>query len=432
MKKIILLTILCFSILIIWLLNSDVLLKEIGGNFKGGPHNLDSKISPAARQLIDQAFEDIPINELRDHHVHMIGTSINPRLLTWAHPIEYIKTKVYLSASKVDNFKNAKKQYIQRLVELIRSIPNHGKYYILAFDHYYHKDGTLDLHKSAFYTSNQYVFELSQEYPDIFIPVMSVHPYRKDALTEVQKWADKGVRWIKWLPNAQGMDASDPQNDRYYQLMKKHNLILLTHVGKEQAIDANEGQALGNPLLFKRPLDMGITIVMAHCGSLGENKDFENNNITTPSFELFMRMMKNPKYDGLLYGDISAITQFNRLPSPLLTLLKHKEIHHRLINGSDYPLPGINMIIQTKSLVKYGFITEQERLALNEIYHYNPLLFDYVLKRTIKHPETNEQFNASVFKNTINPVLKNVIDDYNNNLIPLLSEIRRPPIAEDM
>jgi hypothetical protein len=34
---------------------------------------------------------------------------------------------------------------------------------------------------------------------------------------------------------------------------------------------------------------------------------------------------------------------------------------------------------------------------LNEIYHYNPLLFDFVLKRTLKLPGTNKRLPPSVF-----------------------------------
>jgi hypothetical protein len=35
---------------------------------------------------------------------------------------------------------------------------------------------------------------------------------------------------------------------------------------------------------------------------------------------------------------------------------------------------------------------------LNEIYHCNPLLFDYVLKRTIRAPGTRERLSADVFQ----------------------------------
>ncbi|MEE8124620.1 MAG: hypothetical protein V3T42_02280, partial [Nitrospirales bacterium] len=65
--------------------------------------------------------------------------------------------------------------------------------------------------------------------------------------------------------------------------------------------------------------------------------------------------------------------------------------------GSDYPLPAINIVIQTRTLESSGYITAQEREALNEIYDYNPLLFDFVLKRTVRHTETGLKFPTSVF-----------------------------------
>ena len=67
------------------------------------------------------------------------------------------------------------------------------------------------------------------------------------------------------------------------------------------------------------------------------------------------------------------------------------------MNGSDYPLPAINIVIQTRALVRHGLLTAAEREALNEIYEYNPLVFDYVVKRTIRSPEGGVRFPASVF-----------------------------------
>jgi len=56
-------------------------------------------------------------------------------------------------------------------------------------------------------------------------------------------------------------------------------------------------------------------------------------------------------------------------------------------------------------LASDGFITKEERSALNEIYDYNPLLFDFALKRTIRHPETKQKLAPSVFME--NPGLEN-------------------------
>jgi len=79
-------------------------------------------------------------------------------------------------------------------------------------------------------------------------------------------------------------------------------------------------------------------------------------------------------------------------------VLKRKDFHHRLVNGSDYPLPAINIVIRTGALQSAGFISAEERISLNEIYDYNPLLFDFVLKRTVHLPGSkNTKLSASIF-----------------------------------
>ena len=136
---------------------------------------------------------------------------------------------------------------------------------------------------------------------------------------------------------------------------------------------------------------------MAHAASLGSNEDLDHPGTSALNFDLFLRLMDEPRYRGRLFGEISAMTQENRLPGPLLGLLARTDLHPRLVNGSDYPLPAINVVIQTSSLVRHGMITEKERTGLNEIYDYNPLTFDYVLKRTLRHPETGARFATSIF-----------------------------------
>ena len=54
-------------------------------------------------------------------------------------------------------------------------------------------------------------------------------------------------------------------------------------------------------------------------------------------------------------------------------------------------------MIRTGKLEKLGYITAEERERLNEIYDYNPLLFDFVLKRTVRAPGTELRFPPSVF-----------------------------------
>ena len=58
---------------------------------------------------------------------------------------------------------------------------------------------------------------------------------------------------------------------------------------------------------------------------------------------------------------------------------------------------AVNILIRTRPLVKQGYLTGSEGKCLKEIYDYNPLLFDFVLKRSLKHPRTGKRLPATVF-----------------------------------
>lgn len=386
-------------------LSCSYLFDKLGGNFSGPPRELNANIGPKAKELIAASFQDIPPEKRIDFHTHILGTGsgntgtfLNDEMLSLWHPKKFIRFSVFKSAAGIDNLDMGDAQYLTRLTDLIRHIPQRGKYMALAFDKHYRRDGTVDLGYTEFYIPNAYVFDLSSKYPGTFQPVISVHPYRKDALRELEYWAGKGVRFIKWLPNAMGIDPSDGKIDPYYRAMKKLGMILITHTGGESAVEAEDFQKFGNPLLFRRPLDMGVRVVMAHCASTGANPDLDSpGRGEVSNFQLFLRMMGEAKYEGLLFGEISALTQYNRFRGKLDVLLEKEELHHRLVNGSDYPLPAVNIVIRTGELQEEGYITGEEKEALDQIYRYNPLLFDFVLKRTVRHPTSGKKFPPSVF-----------------------------------
>jgi len=179
--------------------------------------------------------------------------------------------------------------------------------------------------------------------------------------------------------------------------MKKYDMTLLSHAGHEQAVHAEELQAFGNPLHLRVPLDMGVKVILAHCGTLGENIDLDNpENGEVSNYLLFLRLMNEDKYKPLLRSDISAISQYNRYQEGFQVLDESEEIKSRLVYGSDYPLPGINFLTRTSSIQKDGFITSMEEEVLNEIYESNPLLFDVVLKKLVRSKSGNK-FNREVF-----------------------------------
>ncbi|HKN83310.1 MAG TPA: hypothetical protein VJW17_07735 [Pyrinomonadaceae bacterium] len=381
------------------------LIHAIGGAFSQRPDDLDRKLSSKSSDLVKRAFDDIDPQRLVDHHVHVAGLGVdgtnafvNRKMRTWRHPFHRLKFKVYMSSAGVVDEERADAQLVERLASLVSSIHNHGKHRLLAFDKNYRKDGTVNLDKTEFYVPNEYVFALAERYPDLFMPNLSVNPYRPDAINELEKWARRGARIVKWLPNAMGIDPSDPQCDPFYQKMKELGSILLSHGGEEKAVEAQEDQKLGNALLLRRALDHGVKVIVAHCAGLGSNEDLDSKDRKmVDNFDLFLRLMDDKKYEGLLFGEISAMTQFNRIGKPLHTILARADLHERLVNGSDYPLPAVNVLIRTRPLVKQGYITPPEGECLREIYDYNPLLFDFVLKRTLKLPGTSKTLPASIF-----------------------------------
>ena len=49
------------------------------------------------------------------------------------------------------------------------------------------------------YVPNEYAIQMAVDFPNLFIPFGSVNPYRSDALEELERCAQCGVKVIKWL-----------------------------------------------------------------------------------------------------------------------------------------------------------------------------------------------------------------------------------------
>ncbi|MBT4837594.1 MAG: hypothetical protein HON94_09645, partial [Methylococcales bacterium] len=370
------------------------------------PEMMEKHLSISAKKLVAKAFNGLPVAQIMDYHTHVLGLNkvngayVNEKMKSWLHPISHIKFLFYRQAAGITDEHQADSQYINQLISLIKPIKNHGRYGLMAFDRFYNEDGSINENMTEFYVPNDYVVRLSKQYPEYFFPIISIHPYRKDAVKKLSYWAEQGVTLIKWLPNSMGIDPSKEIIRPFYQKMKQYGMVLITHTGEEQAVNAEGLQALGNPLLLRLPLEMGVKVVAAHSASLGKCQDLRLPNKPEIScFDLFLRMMHNERYKKYLLGEISATILFNRDPLILQTLLNDAAIHGRLINGSDYPLPVINFVIHTRKLKNNGFITESEQKLLNEIYQFNPLLFDFVLKRTLKSPVKKQSFSDDVFLN---------------------------------
>jgi uncharacterized protein len=148
---------------------------------------------------------------------------------------------------------------------------------------------------------------------------------------------------------------------------------------------------------MRRALDLGVRVVVAHCASMGDDADLDQAG--TPrrsSFDLFARLMDEPRAKDRLYADISAVIQRNRPVDVVRRLLERRDWHPRLLNGSDYPVPGILPLISPSAWGRAGLLDEAAVPVLETVREHNPLLFDFVLKRSLRLE--GKGFAPSVFE----------------------------------
>ena len=315
------------------------------------------------------------------------------------NPLQYVRYRIFLNASCVRrDDEDPGAAFLDRLLSCHRATAPGFRLMLLAFDQVHDAGGQARPETSAFHVPNAYARAVAARYPDEIEWAASVHPYRADAVPALDAAVAGGARAVKWLPNAMGIDPASSRCDRFYEALARHRLPLLTHGGEERAVRGAGVHGFGNPLRLRRALDHGVRVIVAHCASLGAGVDLDAGpgGPSVPNLDLFARLMDDPRYEHLLMGDVSALTQANRFPRALGTILERTEWHDRLLNGSDYPLPGVPALYDLERMAEHGFLAADAVPVLEAIQDHNPLLFDFVLKRTVgRH---GARFSPRVFE----------------------------------
>lgn len=378
-------------------------LVSLGRSEHEDPAGFAAQASEPARELVRRSLDGIDLARRVDGHAHVAGLQgdwsgawVNPELLSWRHPVKHGQFLAYTGAGGVDDPSQAATQWVKRLDALVKAA-GAGRCAVLAFDRHYRPDGTVDEERTEFHVPDDFVLDWARV-NSRFVAVGSVHPYAPDALKRLDRLARFGVRLVKWLPNAQGMDPADERIRPFYERMKRHGMALLSHTGHERAVEADELQELGNPLRLRLPLSMGVRVIAGHCASAGECLDLDDPaRAPRPAFDLWLRMMDDPRWNGLLYGELSATPQYDRWQVHL-TLLERTDLHARLLDGSDWPLPAFDVLWRLGPMQEAGLLTEADVHALEELRGWNPWLFDLCLKRSLRHPRTGAGYPPQVFQ----------------------------------
>lgn len=213
--------------------------------------------------------------------------------------------------------------YVDRLSSYVReSAIDHAL--LLAQDEVYNEDGT-KRDFGSFHVPNDYLFEVCGRHPE-FLPAVSIHPARRDALDELERCLEKGARALKLLPNCLNVDCSRREYDAFWERMAEAGLPMLAHTGGEMTVAVAE-RRYQDPRYLRRPLEIGVKIIAAHVASNSSLWDEDY-------FDVLVEMMGEFPH---LYGDTSALNTPVR--SAAFRKVLRSGMQERFVHGSDFPVP---------------------------------------------------------------------------------------------
>lgn len=208
----------------------------------------------------------------------------------------------------------------------VDNAPSCERFAILALDAVHDERGERLESLTRYVVSNDFV--LARAAADRrLVPAVSIHPYRKDALDELDRCRALGARLVKWIPNSQGFPPDDSRILPFYRKAAALGIPLLVHTGPEYSLGCLE-QRFGDPERLRPALDAGCVVIAAHGGGP------EWRNLGRPYRPFLAMLRKHPN----LYADTSAMCLLTRRRW-LLKLLKEEGAAEKLVHGSDCPIP---------------------------------------------------------------------------------------------
>lgn len=196
---------------------------------------------------------------------------------------------------------------------------------ILAFDAVHDDTGGLDQKNTHLYVTNDYAAEVVRRHPKMLFGA-SIHPYRKDAVAELERCIGLGAVLLKWLPIVQDFNPADERCFPLYEALAHHRMPLLSHTGGEKALPVRN-LAWADPMLLLPALQRGVTVIAAHCGTRSGRGE-------TDFVPAFLRLAREHEH---LYGDTSALCLPTRSYA-FASILEDETVRKKLVHGSDWPI----------------------------------------------------------------------------------------------
>ncbi len=317
-----------------------------------------------------------------DGHVHVIGTGKNgsgcwyrPRGLTRIGEPVLLRSMGLGRAALREDFEAI---YEAALLDQVRASGMDAAV-ILAQEEPHRDDGSVIADTGSFYVPNDYVLGLARRHRE-FLPAVSIHPARRDALHELERCIAGGAVILKCLPNCQNMDWNDRRYRPFLERLAEAGLILLAHTGSEHTMPVLRPD-LASPRLLTQALEVGVTCIAAHCGTglMALDPDY---------FEEFVGMTKRFPH---LYGDNSALAGLSLRfrPWQMRRIREDEELAARIFYGSDLPVPASGLVLAALGMIGWGDYAESRRHPLTQAR-------DLMLKRALGFRPESETRLAEV------------------------------------
>lgn len=302
-----------------------------------------------------------------DCHVHAVGTGYGGTGC-WYRPRGFTRLGAPFLLRSVGLPRSALKGDLDRLYaeQMLRFVRESSldAAVLLAHEDPYREDGTR-VDCGSFYVPNDFVLRLARAHRE-FLPAVSIHPARPDALDELERCLAAGAVMLKCLPNCQNIDWNDRRYTRFLERMAASGLILLAHTGSERTMPVLAPK-LADPRVLTRPLEIGVTCIAAHSGTgmMLLDRDY---------FDVFVEMTRRfPR----LYGDNSALAAPNfRLRPRTLRRMLEPDLQARMLHGSDVPVPVSGALAWAFGMLAWRDWRRTARVA-------NPIERDAQLKRAL-------------------------------------------------
>lgn len=271
-----------------------------------------------------------------DIHVHLLSSEVKFNRFYDRLAIMFFARRLGSTPRKLLN--NSYEAYINALIGSVRNSDYVEKIVLFGIDEKIDENGNVIHKDTTVCANNNEVLRIYEKHPDIIIPFFSINPLRADALELIDKYADAGFKGAKFMQNYWEIDTNDNRFMPYYEKLKNRGLPALFHIGSESSLPSNRDyESLS---MIKLPLQFGVKVIVAHMALSYEPIRVLMALKRNPKYfpkEYFVLLEMLEKYDNL-YADISALLTPVRA-KVLRHLSSHTAVHHKLLYGSDYPVP---------------------------------------------------------------------------------------------